>query len=456
MCYGIEVMWLELIVVAGLILLNGFFACAELAIVNTRRSRVKQLIEEGNANARLVQGFQEDSERFLATIQIGVTVAGASAAAISGAAAIETLKPILEAIPVPFIRTLAEPIAVGGVILIISYLSLILGELVPKILALRNPERLALLVAHPLEWFSRVAAWGIRPLSLSSKAILRLLGKAGQEEKVFISAEEINLLVTEGHEKGVFDKTEQELIRSVFEFTDTSVKEVMVPRPKMCAIEIETPIPDVLRYCDENKFSRYPVYHKELNDMRGILYQKDLLSRVASGKPFSLTGLLHPVYFVPETMKVSLLLKEMQRRRIHMAVVVNEYGSVEGLVTLEDLIEEIVGEIQDEYDTEEKPVERLKDGALIVDASMPVRDLAEQYGLPFPVAPDYETLSGFIIHQIQGLPRGGEVIYHGGYRLTVVDLGDRRVAKVKVEHVKTERVEDPSRAVKESVKASPK
>jgi putative hemolysin len=444
-------MWLELFVVAGLILLNGFFACAELAIVNTRRSRIAQLAEEGDLRARLIQGFQEDSERFLATIQIGVTVAGASAAALSGAAAIEFLKPLLLAIPIPYMQTLAEPIAVGGVILVISYLSLILGELVPKVLALRNPEPLALFVARPLEWFSKVAAWGIRPLTLSSRLVLRLLGKAGQAEKVFISAEEINLLIREGQEKGVFDKTEQELIRSVFEFTDTSVKEVMIPRPKMCAIEIDTPIPDLLRYCDENKFSRYPVYRKELNDLRGILYQKDLLSRVASGKAFSLTELLHPVYYVPESMKVSLLLKEMQRRRIHMAIVVNEYGSLEGLVTLEDLIEEIVGEIQDEYDIEEKAVERLRDGAYIIDASMSVRDLAEQYGLPIPVAPDYETLSGFIIHQIQGLPRGGEVIYHGGYKFTVVDLGERRVAKVKVE-----RVEDRSRAVKEPVKPGPK
>jgi putative hemolysin len=444
-------MWLELFVVAGLILLNGFFACAELAIVNTRRSRIAQLAEEGDPRARLIQGFQEDSERFLATIQIGVTVAGASAAALSGAAAVESLKPLLLAIPLPYMQTLAEPIAVGSVILVISYLSLILGELVPKVLALRNPEPLALYVARPLEWFSKVAAWGIRPLTLSSRLVLRLLGKAGQAEKVFISAEEINLLIREGQEKGVFDKAEQELIRSVFEFTDTSVKEVMIPRPKMCAIEIDTPIPALLRYCDENKFSRYPVYRKELNDLRGILYQKDLLSRVASGKAFSLAELLHPVYYVPESMKVSLLLKEMQRRRIHMAIVVNEYGSLEGLVTLEDLIEEIVGEIQDEYDIEEKAVERLKDGAYIIDASMSVRDLAEQYGLPIPAAPDYETLSGFIIHHIQGLPRGGEVIYHGGYKFTVVDLGERRVAKVKVE-----RVEDRSPAVKESVKPGPK
>jgi putative hemolysin len=444
-------MWLEIIAIAVLILLNGFFACAELAILKTRRSRIKQLMEEGSAPAKLVHGFQEDSERFLATIQIGVTVAGASAAAISGAAAVETLKPIFLAVPLPYMNVLAEPIAVGLVIAVISYLSLIFGELVPKMLAIKNPERLALLAARPLEWFAQVAAWGIRPLALSSRGILRVLGKAAPDEKVFVSEEEINLLMKEGQESGVFDKTEQELIRSVFEFTDTSVKEVMVPRPKMCTIEMDTPTSDLLRCIVENKFSRYPVYRKGLNDLAGILYQKDLLSQVAFGKAFNFKDLLHPVYYVPEAMKVSVLLKEMQRRRIHMAIVVNEHGSVEGLVTMEDLIEEIVGEIQDEYDTEEKPVERLRDGTFLIDASMPVRDLITEYALPIPLSPEYETLSGFITYQIQGLPRGGEVLQYGDYKFTVVDLGDRRVAKVKVE-----RIADRSPGVKEPVKAGPK
>src|SRR5947209_12355911 len=203
-------MWLELIAIGVLILLNGFFACAELAIVNTRRSRIKQLVEEKNVQARLVQGFQEDSERFLATTQIGITVAGASAAAMGGVVAIDHLKPVFEAAPVALVRALAEPISIGIVVLIISYFSLVLGELVPKILALKNPERLALLAARPLEWFARVAAWGIRPLALSSRGVLRVLGKAAQGEKVFISAEEINLLMQEGREKGVFDRTEQD------------------------------------------------------------------------------------------------------------------------------------------------------------------------------------------------------------------------------------------------------
>src|SRR3989442_2863025 len=278
-------------------------------------------------------------------------------------------------------------------------------------------QHAALSAARPLAWFARVAAWCIRPLALTSRGILRLLGKAAQGEKVFISAEEILLLMQEGQEKGVFDRTEQELIHRVFEFTDMSVKEVMVPRPKMCAIEIDTPTPDLLKYIDENKFSRYPVYREGLNDLLGILYQKDLLSQVAAGKPLNLKDLLHPVYYVPEAMKVSVLLKEMQRRRIHMAIVVNEYGSVEGLVTLEDLIEEIVGEIQDEYDTEEKPVERLQDGAILLDASIPVKDLVSEYGLPIPPSPDYETLGGILTYPIQRPPPVGHVFFLGDSQL---------------------------------------
>src|SRR5437899_10258015 len=189
-------MWVEFITIAALILLNGFFACAELAIVNTRRSRVKQLVEAKNAKARLVQGFQEDSERFLATTQIGITVAGASAAAMGGVVAIDHLKPVFEAAPVALVRALAEPISIGIVVLIISYFSLVLGELVPKILALRNPERLALIVATPIEWFSKIATWGGRRLTLSSRGILRLFGKSIEEGKVFVSAVEMNLLMS--------------------------------------------------------------------------------------------------------------------------------------------------------------------------------------------------------------------------------------------------------------------
>ena len=194
------------------------------------------------------------------------------------------------------------------------------------------------------------------------------------------------------------------------------------------------PINDVLRYINEHKFSRYPVFEQDLNNLIGILYYRDLLGVMASGRPVQILELLHPVYYVPETMKVSLLLKEMQRRRVHMAIVVNEHGSVEGLVTLEDLIEEIVGEIHDEYDdSEEQAVEQLQDGALIVDAGCTADDLRTEYGLPVQKASGYETIGGFMLDRLQSMARGGDVVRHDGYRFTVVDMDERRIKKIKVE-----------------------
>jgi putative hemolysin len=219
----------------------------------------------------------------------------------------------------------------------------------------------------------------------------------------------------------------------VFEFTDISVREVMVPRPKMHLIQADTPVDEVLQYMGRHKFSRYPVYRKGINDIIGILYYKNMLDRLARKEPIVTKDLLHPVYFVPETMKVSHLLKELQRRRMQMAIVVNEYGSVEGLVTMEDLIEEIVGDIQSELDRGERPVERLKDGSLVVDASLSVRDLHDDYGLPIPESSDYETLAGFVMTQLQDMPRGGEIIQFENYKFTIVDMDERRIAKVKIE-----------------------
>ncbi len=240
-------------------------------------------------------------------------------------------------------------------------------------------------------------------------------------------------MLKEGGETGVFDQTERELIHSVFEFADISVKEVMVPRPKMHALSLNTPLEDVLHYIDENMFARYPVYEEGVNDIKGILYYKDLLGHLARREPVSIRKILHRPYFVPETMKVSHLLKELQRRRLQMAIVVNEYGSVEGLVTMEDLVEEIVGEIQDEYDVEERSVERLKDGSLLIDASLSIRDLKDDHGLALPESSEYETLGGFILSQLQNIPRSGEIIKFGAYKFTIVHIEGRRIARVKVE-----------------------
>ncbi len=437
-------LWLEAAFIGALILLNGFFAGAEIALISARRSRIQQLAAEGDPRGQHVTRLQDDPDRFLATVQIGVTFIGTLASAVGGAAAVRALSPLIREIPVRGLSAAAEPIAVAVVVVIITYVMLILGELAPKSLALRHAVPLALWVAGPIDRLSRLTSLLVRFLTTSNRLVLRLLGQKGAEERAFVSEEELKHMLQEGRAQGVFDKTEEELIHSVFEFTEASVKEVMIPRPRIQAIDIETPVEQVLSYIIETGKSRYPVFRNTLDEVLGILYDKDLFRLLAEKKPIVLTEILRPAYFAPETALVSHLLKEMQKRQMPMALVVDEYGGVEGLVTIEDLIEEIVGEIRDEADREQRPVERLRDGSYLVDASISIRDLAEQHHLRFPESAEYETLAGFILAQLQRIPHGGEIVSHEDFRLTIADMDGRRIARVKVE--RRGRGEGPVRA----------
>ena len=426
-------LWLEIIFIAVLIMLNGFFSASEIALISARRSRVQQLASDGDPRAKRVVGIQQDPDRFLATVQVGVTFVGTLASAVGGVAAVRALSPMIGGIPLPFVPAMAEPLALVIVVVSITYATLILGELVPKSLALRHAVSLALFVSGPLDSLARAASPLIRLLTASNRSVLRLLGQKGAAERAFISEEEVKHMVQEGRDQGVFDQTEQELIHSVFEFTESSVKDVMIPRPRIQAIDVETPIEQVLAHIVETGKSRYPVYRNTLDEVLGILYDKDLFRLLAEKKPIVLAQVVRPAFFTPETTRVSRLLKSMQRRRMPMALVVDEYGGVEGLITIEDLIEEIVGEIEDETDREDQAVRRLRDGSYIVDASISIHDLADQHRLAFPESAEYETLAGFLITQLQRMPRGGEIVTYEDWRLTIVDMDGRRIARVKIE-----------------------
>jgi len=432
---GTGTLVLEILFIFVLILINGFFAGSEMAIISLRRSRVQELVEAGDGRASTIQRLKDDPDRFLATIQIGINFVATLAAAVGGALAVRVIRPLLDRLPGGGLGVGGELVALGIVVVVITYLTIVFGELVPKSLALRYAERVALAIARPLEvlgrWFSLIG----RPLTASSRLILSLFRAAPQGTTGFVSEEEIKLMVQEGKEKGIFDQTEQELIHSVFEFTETSVKEVMIPRPQIEAIELETPLAEVLKFVVETGYSRYPVYHKSLDDICGVLHYKDLLRLQLENREVSLKTITHPAYFVPETMQVSQLLKELQRRRLSMAIVVDEHGGVDGLVTMEDLLEEIVGEIHDEHEAAEKPVERLRDGSLIIDASLNIKDLRDEHGLPFPESPTYETLAGFMLNQLQRMPKAGDIIIYQGKKLTIVDMDGRRLARIKVEEL---------------------
>jgi putative hemolysin len=239
--------------------------------------------------------------------------------------------------------------------------------------------------------------------------------------------------VKEGRQQGVLDQTEMELIHSVFEFSDTPVRKVMVPRPKIYALDVNTPPAEVGGLIVESGFSRIPAYEGSIDNIVGLVYIKDALRLLEKRQPVVIRKVLHPVHFVPETKKVGDLLKELQKKRSHLAIVIDEHGSVTGLVTLEDLLEEIVGEIQDEYDWEERPVERLRDGSMVVEGTVSAAELRDRYSVPLPESSDFETVAGFMLARLGSVPKGGEVALVGGYRLTVVDVERNRISKVKIE-----------------------
>ena len=430
-----ESIYLEAIIILILIFANGFFSGSEIAIISARRSKLEELSKKGMHSADIVNRLKSDPDRLLATVQIGITVIGSLASVIGGVAAIETLKPLLLSIPLWPFREFAEPISVGIVVIVISYVTLIFGELIPKSLALRYAEELACISAGPVDFLSRISYGFVKFLTMSTNLVLKIFGAKGLEERAFVSEEEIKYFIKEGKQQGIFEETEEALLHACFEFADITVKDIMIPKHKFNAIEIDTPSEQVLKFIIESGFSRYPVYQDVKENIIGMLYNKDVFKVMEEKKPLSLRELIRPPYFVPDTAMISRLLRELQRRRVHMAVVVNEHGEVDGLVTIEDILEEIVGEIEDEYDIEKGGlVERLKDGAMVIDASAQLRDLTD-VGIPFESTEEFNTLAGFMYSKLQKIPRGGEFIFYKGYRFTVVDVDGRRIVKVKAEKV---------------------
>jgi putative hemolysin len=431
-------LWLEASVIVTLIVtliaLNGFFSGAEIAVLSVRRTRLGQLVDEGRRGAQLVNALKDDSARFLATIQVGITLVGSTASVIGGASAVALIEPALRDLPVPHLSSVAGPVALALTVVVISYLTLVIGELVPKSLALHYTEGLACFSAPIIYRTSQLFSPIIRVLRCSTQAVLRLFGREQAPPEVLFSEEEVKRIVREGTDQGIFDEAEQELIRSVFEFTDTSVREVMVPRADIHAVELNTPVETVMRGLLQSGFSRAPVYNQDLDHVVGVVHIKDLLRNTQKDATVTLSSSIRPALFVPDSMQISDLLRDLQIKRAQMAIVLNEFGTVIGLATIEDLLEEIVGEIRDEFDIDEElPVQQLPDGSLLVDGSVLLEDLKENYGLPLQETQDYRTIAGFVLARLRRIPKGGEAFKHEGLRMTIVTVDDRRLRKVRIE-----------------------
>ena len=424
--------FLELIIVFILVIVNGFFACSEFAIISVRKSRIAQLVGQGDPRAAMVDALQKDPHRLLAIVQIGMTVIGSSASAVGGVIAVDYIRPFLQRSSYAVVSHAAEPLSVTIVVAAISYLLLILGELVPKTIGLQYADTMSLRVAKPITILARLAGVLVSFLSLSSKGVFALLRIKGKG-KAFMTREEVQHIVAEGHESGIFSDTEHAFIDNLFDFTHTSVREVMVPRTRIVAFDLSLPKEEILNRVLDNMYSRYPVYLGSIEEAVGFIHGKDLLGRMVREPDFDIRSIVRPPFFVPEGKKVSELLKEMQKIRVHMAFVVDEYGSISGIVTTEDLLEELVGEIEDEHDVgEPRTVQILADGSFLVDALISVSDLEDLLEMDLGDDLPFDTLAGLILDRIGRFPEKGERLKLGHYLLTCEEVTHTAISKVRI------------------------
>ncbi|MEO8638480.1 MAG: hemolysin family protein [Chloroflexota bacterium] len=429
---------LDLAIVMALILVGGFFAASEIALITVKRHRLNQLVGEGSRAARVAQRLTEDPSRFLATIQIAITFLGFLASAVGAVALSGSLKNVVGLIP--FLEDAAGEISFVLVTLMIALASIIIGELVPKTLALSFPDRFAIFVARPIGWFDRLLRPIVWLVSTISNVLVRALGGKDRPQAGYLSTEELKMLVETGSEQGGIEEEEKEMIHGVIELAETKVHQVMVPRIGIRAVEVHDPIDEVLDMIVRAGHSRVPVYEESLDNIVGILYAKDLLPFLRPGAAPSteidIRALARPAAYVPETKPVDELLHEMRVDKRHIAIVVDEYGGTAGLITMEDVVEEIVGEIQDEYDSEESLVEPLEEEdkiAFRIDGRVSMDDLRDLFELSDTEEEDedeYDTVGGFIVHRVGRIPLPGAVVPFRDVTLTVETAEPRRIAKV--------------------------
>jgi putative hemolysin len=422
--------WVEILIILLLILANGFFSSSEIALISARRSRIKQLSKKGHKKARLVSKLQDKPDVFLATIQVGITLMGTLASVVGGAKVVDHLKIWIEKIPSQPIQNSSESIAIAIVVIIITYLLLVLGELVPKYLALAFPERVAFRTVGPVHALSNMAFFIVKLLSGSSRFLVSPFIKRLPKESGFITDEELKFIVSEGKTKGVFDHTEEQLIRRALEFTDTTVRNAMTPRTEIVALDRNAGHEKVIRVMMEEGFSRIPVYKDNLDRIVGIIYAKDIINLLENRELIILEDIIRKPYFVPDSMKIWELLKVFQKKQVHMAIVLDEFGGTAGLITLEDILEEIVGEIRDEYDREEDEMYLLSENLAIVNAGLFIGEFNQKFKTDLPE--EFNTVGGYITGTLGRIPLLDEKIKIGNLTFVIFDKAGPRLKKIKV------------------------
>ena len=451
---------LQLFAVLALVCINAFFSAAEFSLVAVRQSRIRQLVEQGDARAKIVEHLLSDLSRVVSGVQVGITLASLSLGYLGEVTLAKVLSPLLLAIPSPWAALAAHTIALVMAFGLLTILQVVLGELVPKSLSLARAERVALLIARPFQWFLNTFRWAIDLLDRFAEKIVLALGVVAPHSHTLVrSTEELQVMVQQARDRGLLPATEVKFIQAAMELGQVQVREVMVPRPDVHALPASANLDDTMTMFATTQRSRIPVYENSLDQILGFVHIKDMIwvllersRRAEDGQPlpeFRLRSVLRDVLIVPESKPVSELLWEFRSRRTGLAMVVDEFGSILGLATLEDILEQMVGEIHDEFDVVERPL-NLPDGGMIFDAAIKIRELEARYNIVVPEDPSYETIGGFVLNRLGFIPRGGESFEADGFRFTVMEMDHRRVSRVKMKPLRATGAaavgaEDPSR-----------
>ena len=430
---------LGILAVFLLVLANGFFVASEFALVGVRRSRIATLAAGGDSRARRLLRLVDDLNAYISATQLGITLASLGLGWLGEPAVAHLLEkvPYLDRLPPAVMETLAFGVAFT----IITFLHIVLGELAPKTLALERAERVALAIAWPMQMFYRMFRWPIRLLDWAGTRTVRIFGlhPSGEHASIY-TEDELRQLVDISHQSGHLQADEKRLINRIFDFSAAEVREAMVPRMNVVALPVTATLDEALKTFCEMGYSRLPVYRERLDDIVGILFMKDLMPclRRDDSESFNLEKLLHPPMFVPATARLGSLLTQMQSSQTHLVFVIDEHGGIEGIVTLEDLLEEIVGEINDEYDEEVRAQIVEDNGTYLLDGMLAVRDANRRFHLGLPEEAGFTTLAGFLLAKAGRLLRAGETVEHEGARFTVERVDRRRIRRIRFVPVKTE------------------
>ncbi len=426
----------EILIVLCLILANGFFSGAEMAIVASRRGRLRQLADAGDAAARKALDLASSPDRFLPTVQIGITLVGTLAAAYGGDRLVGQLANWITAVGPPGLKAAAQSIALTVFVVGLSFFTLLLGELVPKRLALRRAEAFARLVAPPMQVFAAVMRPLVSLLGASTSAVLFLLG-AHRQDGPTVSVDDIEHLLEAGRAEGVLEAVEQAVAAEALRLGERTVRDIMRPRIDLDAVDIDTPPGEVLGAIAMAGYSRLPVYEGSLDHILGYVSVRDVLRQSWMGWPIELRKMMHKAVFVPETMPLDRLLELFQKERNQLAIVLDEYGGTEGLVTLEDVMQELVGEIRDEHDRDQAgAVVRRDDGSWLVDGGVSVDDLAARLDLRMEPGPrEYSTVSGLVLDKLQRIPNVGDRLEWRGLTIEVIDMDGRRIDRLLIQRL---------------------